>query len=125
MTTLRVLDEPAARAAAALCEAIVPGSARVGPVVYLDAVLATQPAAERAAALQAIAALAPALAEGTLAQHARTPAFARVRALAIEAYYSDFVAPGSAGPGAWSEIDFVPPRAADLERDWSYLGIQP
>ncbi len=125
MTTLRVLDESAARQCAALCEAMVPGSARVGPVVYVDAVLAAQPPSERAAALAAIAALAPAAADGSLAQHERSAEFARVRALAIEAHYSDFVAPGSAGPGAWAEIGFVPPRAVDLERDWSYLGIQP
>ncbi|MCG3188568.1 MAG: hypothetical protein LKCHEGNO_00629 [Burkholderiaceae bacterium] len=121
--TLRVLDEQAARAAAALCEAIVPGSSRVGPVVYVDAMLARMPSEPRQAALQAIGALAPAVADGTLAQHERTPGFAMVRALAIEAYYSDFVAPGSPGPGAWAEIDFQPPRAADLERDWSWLGI--
>jgi len=122
--TLRVLDESAARGAAALCEAIVPGSARVGPVQYVDALLAMMPAAPRQAALQAIQTLAAAAAAGTLAQHERTPGFALVRALAIEAYYSDFVAPGSPGPGAWTEIDFQPPRAAGLERDWSWLGLR-
>ncbi len=121
---LRVLDERGARAAAALCEAIVPGSMRVGPVVYVDALLAKMPPEPRQVALQAIDALAPAAADGTLARHERTPGFALVRALAIEAYYSDFVAPGSAGPGAWAEIDFQPPRAVDLERDWSWLGIE-
>lgn len=121
--TLRVLDEQAARAAAALCEAIVPGSSRVGPVAYVDALLANMPPEPRQAALRAIGALAPAAADGTLAQHERTPGFAMVRVLAIEAYYSDFVAPGSPGPGAWAEIDFQPPRAVDLERDWSWLGI--
>ena len=39
------------------------------------------------------------------------PAFALVRALAIEAYYSDFVAPGREAPGAWAEIDFNSPLA--------------
>ncbi len=34
------------------------------------------------------------LAGGELAEHAGTPAFLQVRALAIEAFYSDFVAPG-------------------------------
>ena len=53
----------------------------------------------------------------------RTPEFAFVRALAIEAYYSDFVAPGKDGPGAWSEIDFSTPLATRLSKDWSYLGI--
>ncbi|MBE2243141.1 MAG: hypothetical protein IAE86_10330 [Burkholderiaceae bacterium] len=125
MTTLRVLDETHARAMAALCEAIVPGSARVGPVVYVDAVLAALEPPARAAALAAIAAIAAACAEGTLARHERTPEFAQVRALAIEAFYSDFVAPGCNGPGAWAEIGFEPPRAVDLDRDWSYLGIVP
>lgn len=124
MPPLQALDEHAARDVAALCEAIVPGSARVGPVVYVDAVLARMPAPARTAALQAFAQLAAPAAAGTLAQHERTPAFALVRALAIEAYYSDFVAPGASGPGAWAEIDFQPPRAVDLERDWSYLGIR-
>lgn len=125
MTPLRILDEAAARAVAALCEAIVPGSARVGPAVYVDAQLAAMPAPARAAALHAIAALANAADDGSLARHERTPEFAQVRALAIEAYYSDFVAPGCAGPGAWAEIGFVPPRAVDLEREWSYLGLEP
>ena len=46
-----------------------------------------------------------------------------VRALACEAFYSDFVAPGARGPGAWEEIDFKPPLAARLHKDWSYLGV--
>ena len=121
---LRILDEQRAERAGAACEALVPGSARVGPVVYIDAVLAGMPPQQREAALQAIDAIAAALAAGVLAQQERTPEFAWVRALAIEAYYSDFVAPGFAGPGAWAEIDFQPPRAVDLDRDWSYLGIQ-
>ena len=46
-----------------------------------------------------------------------------MRALAIEAYYSDFVAPGREGPGAWQEIDFNSPLATRLDKDWSLLGI--
>lgn len=121
---LRILDERRAERVEAACEAIVPGSARVGPVVYIDAMLAGMPPQQREAALHAIDAIAAAIAAGVLAQQERTPEFALVRALAIEAYYSDFVAPGFAGPGAWAEIDFQPPRAVDLDRDWSYLGIQ-
>lgn len=121
---LRILDEQRAERAGAVCEAIVPGSARVGPVVYIDALLAGMQPQQRTAALQAIDAIAAAIASGALAQQERTPQFALMRALAIEAYYSDFVAPGFAGPGAWAEIDFQPPRAVDLERDWSYLEIQ-
>lgn len=121
---LTVLDAERSVRVERLCEAIVPGSARVGPVVYIDAILRGMPPPQRDAALQAFDALGEAAAAGTLAQHERTPAFAMVRALVIEAYYSDFVAPGFPGPGAWTEIDFQPPRAVDLERDWSYLGIR-
>jgi hypothetical protein len=123
--TLRALDPARAEAMEALCELIVPGSSAVGPVVYVDALLAGMPPEVRDGALQAIDALAPAAAEGAeaLAGHAQTPEFGFVRALAIEAYYSDFVAPGRDGPGAWTEIDFNSPLATRLAKDWSYLGI--
>ena len=124
MTALKTLDEPRAKALEALCELIVPGSSRVGPVVYVDALLAGMPPPVRDHALEAIDALAPAAGSAeALAGHERTPEFAFVRALAIEAFYSDFVAPGMAGPGAWAEIDFNSPLATRLHKDWSYLGI--
>jgi hypothetical protein len=93
---LRTLDAAQAQALERLCELIVPGSTRVGPVLYIDALLARMPA---------------------------PPEFLQLRALAIEAYYSDFVAPGVQAHGAWDEIDFHPPAAALLRKDWSYLGI--
>ncbi|MGZ4387957.1 MAG: hypothetical protein ACXVZL_01085 [Gaiellaceae bacterium] len=122
---MRTLDAERAAALEQLCELIVPGSGRVGPVVYVDALLGAMPPAARDGALAAIDALAPAAAEGAeaLAAHERTPEFAFVRALAIEAYYSDFVAPGAEGPGAWAEIDFNSPLATRLDKDWSYMGI--
>ena len=125
MTELRVLDEKRAAAMEALCELIVPGSGRVGPVVYVDALIAGMPPPVRDGALASIDALAPAAAEGAeaLAEHAQTPEFGFIRALAIEAYYSDFVAPGKDGPGAWAEIDFHSPLATRLAKDWSWLGI--
>jgi hypothetical protein len=46
-----------------------------------------------------------------------------LRALAIEAYYSDFVAPGAKGPGAWEEIDFRFPLADQIKHDWSFMGL--
>ncbi|MCO5100533.1 MAG: gluconate 2-dehydrogenase subunit 3 family protein [Burkholderiaceae bacterium] len=119
----RVLDSHRADRLEALCEWIVPGSSHVGPAVYIDAVLASRPADARAEALRAIDALSGVRTAQALAAHERSAEFALVRALAIEAYYSDFVAPGREGPGAWAEIGFEPPRAVDLERDWSYLGI--
>jgi hypothetical protein len=59
-----------------------------------------------------------------LAPHAHSPDFLFLRALAVEAFYSDFVAPGRDATGAWEEIDFSPPLATRLRKDWSYLGIQ-
>jgi hypothetical protein len=122
---LRTLDASRAEIVGALCELIVPGSSRVGPVVYVDAVLTGMPPEARAGALAAVDALGSAAAGGAeaLAEHERTPEFAMVRALAIEAYYSDFVAPGREGPGAWADIDFNSPLATRLNKDWSYLGI--
>ena len=120
---LRTLDAQRAETMEALCELIVPGSSRVGPVVYVDAVLTNMPQEARDGALAAIDALAGPAASGAgaLAEHERTPEFALVRALAIEAYYSDFVAPGREVPGAWADIDFNSPLAMRLKKDWSYL----
>jgi hypothetical protein len=122
---LRNLDEHRATVLESLCEAIVPGSNRVRPVVYIDALLGQMPPAERDLAVQSIDALADAAPGGAdaLARHATTPAFLQVRALAIEAFYSDFVAPGIEAEGAWAEIDFSTPLATRLAKDWSYLGI--
>ncbi|MBV9048086.1 MAG: hypothetical protein JOY58_07445 [Solirubrobacterales bacterium] len=123
--TMIVLDQQRADAVRSLCELLVPGSARVGPEVYIDALLARMPEPERAAVLAAVDTLAPCVDGGAeaLGEHQLTPDFALVRALACEAFYSDFVAPGAAGPGAWDEIDFKPPLAARLDKDWSYLGV--
>jgi hypothetical protein len=120
-----VLDERRAALVRSVCELIVPGSARVGPEIYVDGLLARMPDDARAGALAAFDALEQPAAGGaqTLGERSLTPEFQLVRALACEAFYSDFVAPGAAGPGAWEEIDFKPPLAARLEKDWSYLGV--
>ena len=121
----RSLDSEQAAALERLCELIAPGSERGGSIAYVDAVLASLPDDVRAGTLAAIERLGE-LARGgaeALASEALTPDFLMLRALAIEAYYSDFVAPGHAGPGAWEEIDFRPPLAARLAKDWSYLGL--
>jgi len=116
---MQVLDDHNAPVVRSLCDAIVPGSGRVWPEVYVDALLARMPDGDRAATLDAIAALE----HGPLSERAFTPEFMLVRALACEAFYSDFVAPGAPGPGAWSEIGFTLPLAARLDKDWSYLGV--
>lgn len=123
--SLTSLNEHQASALEALCETIVPGSGRVGPVVYIDALLARMDEGGRAATIAAIDSLAEAAGGGAdaLRPRAQTPEFLMVRALAVEAFYSDFVAPGADGPGAWQEIDFNSPLATRLDKDWSYLGV--
>ena len=119
------LDAQRTKVLEALCETIVPGSARIGPTVYIEALLARMPEPEREATLGAIEALAD-VADGgaeALRERVGSPEFMMVRALAVEAFYSDFVAPGAPGPGAWQEIDFNSPLATRLEKDWAYLGV--
>ena len=122
---LKTLNEERAGAVETLCELIVPGSGDVGPVVYVDAALTGMPPGMREFALAAIDALAPSAALGAdaLAAQAQTPEFGFVRALVIEAYYSDFVAPGKDAPGAYEAIDFNSPLATRVAKDWSYMGI--
>jgi hypothetical protein len=121
---MEVLTDHKGAVVRSLCDQLVPGSARVWPEVYIDALLTRMPDDERAGVLAAIDTLAPAASgERALAAHALSPDFMLLRALACEAFYSDFVAPGAPGPGAWSEIGFEPPLAARLDKDWSYLGV--
>jgi hypothetical protein len=122
---LRNLDDDRAAVLESLCETIVPGSSAVKPVVYIDASISAMSEPEREAVKQAIDALAEAAPGGAeaLREHALTPAFLQVRALAIEAYYSDFLAPGAPGPSAYHAIDFHSPLAMRIDKDWSYLGI--
>lgn len=119
MGDLKVLDAATAAMVEGVCDALVPGSARVRPAVYVDALLARMPEGQQAAAIAAFASLA----DGELAAKAGTPDFLWARALAVEAFYSDFVAPGAEATGAWAEIDFNTPLATRLAKDWSYLGI--
>ena len=121
----RVLDAARLAALERIGELIVPGSSAAGSALYVDALLANMPAPARDHFLEAIDELGPVAKGGAqaLAPHAHSPAFLGLRALVIEAYYSDFVAPGSDAAGAWAEIGFHPPAAAFLHKDWSYLGI--
>jgi hypothetical protein len=120
-----VLDQHRGEVVRSVCELIVPGCARIGAEVYIDALLARMPDEARSGVLVAFDALEGGAAEGeqALGELGLTPEFQLVRALACEAFYSDFVAPGAPGPGAWDEIDFKPPLAARLDKDWSYLGV--
>jgi hypothetical protein len=122
---LRSLDPHRADVLASLCEVIVPGSERVAPVVYIDAIVGLMPEPQREVVLASVDALEQPLAGGeeALRAVALTPEFQLVRALCVEAFYSDFVAPGAPGPGAYEEIDFASPLAMRIKKDWSYLGV--
>jgi hypothetical protein len=123
---LRNLDQGRAAVLESLCETIVPGSSVVRPIVYIDALMSAMSEPERTAVMQSIDALAEAAPGGAeaLKPHAFTPAFLQIRALAIEAYYSDFKAPGAPGPSAYHAIDFHSPLAMRIDKDWSYLGVE-
>lgn len=119
---MHVFDDRTAGVVRDLCELIVPGSSRVWPERYIDAVLARAEEEDRAAVLASIEALAPAAGSTeALAARAATPEFALVRSLAVEAFYSDFLAPGAPGPSAYEEIDFTLELASRVKHDWSYL----
>jgi hypothetical protein len=124
--TLQVLDEERAALVAQLCELIVPGCERTGAAVYVDALLARMPAEARTGAMACFEALADCVDGGVQALRERqfSPEFGLVRAFACEAFYSDFVAPGACGPGAWEEIDFRFELADRVKKDWSYLGVE-
>ena len=123
---MQVLDESTVALVRTVCELIVPGCDRIGAEVYVDALLARMPQDARAGAVASFESLRDAADGGreTLAQRQFSPEFGFVRALACEAFYSDFVAPGTAGPGAWEEIGFAPPQATRIKKDWSYLGVE-
>ena len=120
-----VLDQHRADVVRSVCELIVPGCARTGPRSTSTRCWRGCPTTTRGGVLAAFDALEEPAAEGeqALGERSLTPEFLLVRALACEAFYSDFVAPGAPGPGAWDEIDFKPPLAARLDKDWSYLGV--
>ena len=111
MADLQVLDAETARMVERVCDAIVPGSARVRPAVYVDALLARMDEGTRRRRSRRSR-----RSPGEIEEHVGTPEFLRVRALAIEAFYSDFVAPGVDATGAWAEIDFNTP-ARDATRE--------
>jgi hypothetical protein len=121
-----VLDEGQAALVRSLCELVVPGCARVGAEVYIDALLARMPEDARAGVIGCFEALADCVqgGEDALRERQFTAEFGAVRAMACEAFYSDFVAPGAAGPGAYEEIDFRFPLADRINKDWSYLGVK-
>jgi hypothetical protein len=72
---MQVLDEHRAGLVRSLCDLIVPGSARVGPEVYIDAPLARMPDPVREQAIASFDALEEPAQRGVggLAEHVFTP----------------------------------------------------
>jgi hypothetical protein len=118
-----VLNDDEVASLARLCELIVPGSARVGPVHYIQAKASGMPAPVVEMLRGAIASLAPhAGSAEALGTQVDTQAFGFIRSLAIEAYYGDYASPGYRGPTAYDDIDFNSPQARRVRKDWSFLG---
>jgi hypothetical protein len=106
-----------------LCEYVVPGSTPAGPAVYLDSLVADWPAGQRESLHAILDEVRTNLASAAgWADVTGKPYFPWLRALAIEAYYSDFRQPGYDGPGAWAATGFIStPMAARAVQDWSFL----
>jgi hypothetical protein len=123
---MKVLNDSQAALVRSLCELVVPGCERVGAEVYIDALLAGMPEDARAGIIGCFEALADCVDgdEEALRERQFTAEFGAVRALACEAFYSDFVAPGRDAVGAYEEIDFRFPLADRINKDWSYLGVE-
>jgi hypothetical protein len=123
---MHVLNDGQATLVRSLCELVVPGCERTHAEVYIDALLARMPDGDRAGLIACFEALADCVrgGEDALRERQFSPEFGAVRALACEAFYSDFVAPGIAAVGAYEEIDFRFPLADRINKDWSYLGVE-
>ncbi|MFC1437090.1 GMC family oxidoreductase [Streptacidiphilus sp. N1-10] len=107
-----------ARVLARFCDLVVPGSVEVGAVDYIERALERMSLSEEDAVHAAIGVAAGA---PTPERMVDTEAFETLRALAIEAYYGDYLAPGRPGPGGHAAIGFDPPAARRLRKDWGFL----
>ena len=119
MADLQVLDAETARMVEAVCDAIVPGSARVRPAVYIDALLARMDEGTAGSGARRFASLASG-SRGAGRRRRTSSGCGRSRSRRSTATSSR---PGVDATGAWEEIDFNTPLATRLAKDWSYLGI--
>ena len=120
-----ILDEGRASALAALCETIVPGSARVEPAVYIDAKLAMLDEGTRAMALGAIDALAD-VADGgpeALAERTATPEFMMLRALALRPFTATSSRPARRVPAPGRRSTSASRWPSRIQHDWSFMGV--
>jgi hypothetical protein len=121
---LRTFNAREADVLAAVCEVMVPGSERVSPVLYIDAAASGWPAPQLNAVRAALASWDGAVdgGEDFVRERMFTPEFPMLRALAVEAFYSDWAPPEYQGPRAWEQIGYDHPLAMRLDKDFSYLG---
>jgi len=121
-TGLRVLTEVEGVALRLLCERIVPGSVETGAVDYVDRLAFAMPAEELRSLRSAIAEVARATGDETAFERiVGSPSFELLRSLVIEAYYGDYTPDDFVGVSGWKAIDFAPPGAARLAKDWGFL----
>jgi hypothetical protein len=121
---LRTFNEREAEVLAAVCEVMVPGSGRVSPALYIDAAASGWPPPQLEAVRAALADWDGAVdgGEDFVRERMFTPEFPMLRALAVEAFYSDWAPPDYEGPRAWEQIGYDHPLAMRLDKDFSYLG---
>lgn len=106
---------------ARFCELVVPGSTIIDPVSYVELVLAGLPAETEDRVHAAIGLVARYL--DAPQRIADTEGFQLLRTLAIEAFYGDFAPSGHVGPTGHELIDYAPPQATRLKKDWTFLGL--
>ena len=116
------LGETEARVLARFCDRVVPGSAGIGVVDYIERALERMSLSEEDALHAAIGVVADVRTPDRMVD---TRAFELLRTLAVEAYYGDYLAPGRPGPGGHAAIGVNPPAAARLRKDWAFLDPSP
>jgi choline dehydrogenase-like flavoprotein len=116
-----MLGDQEAATLARFCELVVPGSRIIDPVSYVELVLAGLPPATEDRIHAAIGLVARYL--DAPERIADTEGFQLLRTLAIEAFYGDFAPSGHVGPTGHELIDYTPPQATRLKKDWTFLGL--
>lgn len=104
---------------ARFCELVVPGSAAIDPVSYVELVLAGLPPAEEDRIHAAIGLVARYL--NAPERIADTDGFQLLRTLAVEAFYGGYAPPGHEGPTGHEVIGYAPPQTRWLRKDWGFL----
>jgi choline dehydrogenase-like flavoprotein len=105
---------------ARFCELVVPGSAAIDPVSYVERVLAGLSPVEEDRVHAALGLVARYL--DAPEKIVDTEGFQLLRTLAVEAFYGDYAPPGHQGPTGHEVIGYAPPQTRWLKKDWTFLG---